>query len=108
MTPSLIIEGHDLALGVDSAANVSQMRRAVVVPAELVLTAELKANRLAELLRHDSRRLLHVPVATAPEGVRTRVVLHPDLFEGQTEDLGQTDACLIDPLIGAHDESAVL
>ena len=72
------------------------MRRAVIVPAEFVLAAELNADRLAELLRHDGRGLRRFAVATAPEGVRSGVVLHANLFDRETQDSGQAVALRID------------
>ena len=49
VAPRLVLERHELAVGIDGAAHVGEMRRAVVVPAELVLAAELQADGLAEL-----------------------------------------------------------
>ena len=108
MTPGLVLEGDELAVGVDSRAQIGQKRGPIVVPTEFVFAAELQTDRLADFLRHDGCRLCHVAVATAAVRVRAGVVLHANLLDRQAEQTRDAVARLVDALVGAHDEGTVL
>ena len=107
VSPRLVLPGRDLAVRVDGATNVCEVRRAVVVPAEFVLATQLQADWLAKFLRHDRGTFSGVGIAAAAVCVRTGEVLHAHLVGGQIDEPRNTRGYLIDALSGAHHEGAV-
>ena len=107
MLPAVVLKGHNLSIGVDTAAHVGKMHGAVVVPAVFVLTHELHAYRLADRLGHDRRGLGDIVVAAATKRARSFVVLNAHLGDWQSEHRGKAIACAIHTLRRAHDHGTV-
>jgi len=102
-----ILVGDEPACRIDAGTHVSEMGRAVVVPAELVPAHELHAHRLADGLRHHRRRLRGIVVAAAAEGAGTLAILHPHLLDRQGQHRREHGARVVDILRGANHQCAV-
>src|SRR5580693_3486757 len=77
--------GDDLAIGVDGGAHFGQLRRAVIVPPQLIPAHELHADGAAHGLRYDRGGLRRILVAAVAEGAGSFVVLDPHALDGQPE-----------------------
>ena len=107
MTPRLIVERDELAVGVDGRTQLGEQGRAIVVPAELVSATELQSHGSADFLRKDRGRVRGLAVATVAVGVRARGVLHADLVERQAQQRRKAEAREVDRLARADHERGI-
>src|SRR3954468_24771600 len=98
MLPAVVLVGDQVALVVNAGAKLSEVGRAVLVPAMLIPAHELHPDRPAGCLGEDRSGLLGIAVATSPESARSFVVLHPNLLGLHAQHVGQELASTVDVL----------
>ena len=103
-----VLQGGDRAVCIDAGPDVHELRHPVVVPAVVVLAAELDAHRSAGELRHDRRGGAGLePAGTAAEAARSLDPADPHRLLRQPEDHRQLLLQLPGGLRAGVDDRAV-
>src|SRR3954465_4137763 len=102
MLPAVVLVREQVALVVNTGANLREVGRAVLVPAMLVPAHELHPDRPTGCLRQERGSLLGIAIAASPESAGSFVILNPNLLGLHAEHVGQELASTVDILGRRH------
>src|SRR5258705_9444631 len=107
MLGPVVLIRHDIAIGIDSSADLSEMSGAIVVPTVFVPAHELYPDRFPNRLRQNRGCFRRIIVATVAECSRPFVVLNSNFIDRYTKHLANFIAGEINVLRRAHDQRGV-